>query len=234
MKVSELLDKPDFLKTDQTLAVLRHSGEKQQDVLEICLKKIADELDILALSRLFYEGDTGSIVIYPTVQGIRQHLMINISVPEAMETGIFNPYFPDLELSLSWKKFHRQNFFLSLLEIGRNINSNKKSINKSWAQSIITAAMICGKARNERKNYLKLLLYWTAIEILLPKRNGKTDDNLREYIEILFSGIGGNDKLAKETSQHITDLYNKRNKLVHDGILEGIGVEDVEHLEFIL
>lgn len=219
-----------FFKSSGTYAVLKYKGkpkEKEQD----CIRVINDELNILALSQLFYSKRKFNRQINIKTSDKADYLR-KISLNKHQKEyffGLKKDYNPaPFKLDQDWINFHKRFFFFDLIKLIRG----DLPISKSWRTTLHRVAILVGQSQNSSDLPSCFLKNVITLEMLLTNRGERIVDMLVKRSEYFFgwSEHWDNDDYEKR----IRDIYDKRGKFVHNGDIKYIQLEDLVFLDNLI
>jgi hypothetical protein len=222
----------DFFSLADTYAHLK-SKRGERDLLNRELHRIRQAVLLLASSQFYRErrnrrryfgGPEYATFLHD------QHLLVDITsrsvVTNWHRLSPMEPY----TLDKQWEGFFRRHFFPKLLHI---INGQVK-ISNDWFYCIRNAALFAGQSYQARTRWEMLLYDMIGIDTLLLRRKENSQDALIERLEALFGWftIEVDDQL--QWKDLISKLYSLRNKIVHDGDVRDVTMQDVINADMIL
>lgn len=219
-----------FFKSSSTYAVLNYKGkpkEKEQD----CIRVINDELNILALSQLFYSKRQFNRQINIKTADKANYLR-KISLNKHQKEYFFG-FKKDynqapLKLDKQWLNFHKRFFFFDLLKIIRN----EISVSKSWRTTLHRVAILVGQSQNSSDIPSCFLKNVIALEMLLIERDENTKEMLVKRAEYF---LGWSEYWVKDDYENrIKDIYKKRSNFVHNGDNKNIQLQDLVFLDDLI
>lgn len=126
-----------------------------------------------------------------------------------------------LRLDDYWKEFHRESFFLKLMAILRG----DKAVSSGWRTSLWNAAILTGQSQSSRNQAFCFLRNMVALELLLTKQGDTYINVLPERAEA-FIGWATSWQI-ENYEERIREVYKKRCRMVHEGVTDGITIEDL-------
>ncbi len=137
-------------------------------------------------------------------------------------------YFDPLLIDKSWYDFHKEMYFIKLLDCIKN----KNNLSDGWHKNICDAAILAGKSQSTNDIAQAFLLNMIAIETLLTGTNDSYSKALPKRVEAF---IGWTTSWQSESYQKkISECYSKRCKYVHAGEAEQISVRDLLFSDIII
>jgi hypothetical protein len=212
-----------FFADRATFAVIRCTG-KPDELEAPVLKRIRDELAILALSQLGYARRRWIAV--PSIAGERPVLRRSYLAIDSADGDYTQPNetvggFETLALNAGWLHFQRRLFFLDLLPILRG----RGKLSAQWRHDLWNAAVLMGLSQTSIDLPQAFLWNMIALEILLTRQDDPYTDALPARAEAFLGWVW--EWKASNLDQRIRDAYGKRCLLVHRGQREVIAPKDL-------
>jgi hypothetical protein len=216
----------DFLAHDGTWAVLNQSGSSAS-IRPKCLKMVADELAILGASQLGWSKRRSRSLqrvarVGDKAGAIRTVFVDRKSAADSAESFQAPVHeLSDLLCDKPWRAFQsRHSFFGPFLRL-----LQQKSGATSWRDTVRRVLILAGKSQSTDDLAQAFLLNVIALETILTAEGDSIQDTLPAPAEALLGWVGFWE--MDQYAERIRELYQKRCRLVHDGRLDDITVEDL-------
>ena len=219
---SQILNKY-FFGENKTFAVVRDTGTPHKLEAPV-LRRVRDELAILALSQLGYAHRRWMAV--PSIVGERpvvrrSYLAIDSATGDYTQPTATVGAFATLALNAQWLRFQRRGFFYNLLPILRG----HPRLTKEWRADLWNAAVLMGLSQTSFDVPQAFLWNMIALEVLLTRQGDTHTDALPARAEALLGWVW--EWKASNVDEQIRDAYLKRCLLVHRGQREVIAPKDL-------
>lgn len=222
----------DYFKKASTYAIVNIKGEKVKDTKEEIFNIVKDELAFVSLGQLGYSkrGNYGT----PSVWGEhlannRQYVVFDKNAGWGGWGGHLTGNFLPFTLTGMWKVFQTDAFFIELRKL---IFEDKTSLQKNWKRELHTASILIGNSIGSSDISTAFINNMIALEIILTRQGDKISKTLISRSEALL-GWGAYWE-AYGYNTRIKDIYDKRNRFVHDGNREDITIEDLKFTDHLL
>jgi hypothetical protein len=223
-----------FFEDAQTwaFAVVRQGGE-QNEVEQRCLELIREELAILASSQLGHKTrkQMGPIAS----PGEISSSYITFLAIDSRSTQWFQNMFrrtrpySQVVMDWGWKRYQDLMFFTSLLKILRK----DTKVDAGWRDELRRAAVLTGESVSANDPFKSFLWNMVALEMLLTKdETGKTKDILPRRIGALLDCVPH--WWTMDYKELIEDVYDKRNRLLHQGRRDELTEWDLAFTDHLL
>jgi len=114
-----------------------------------------------------------------------------------------------------------------------NTTAKNKGIGHSWRKSIINAVILCGQSQLSNIKYQAFLNNIIAIECLVAPTS-KHRDTIINAIEIFLGWTGKWENKKESLREIVSDIYDKRCDLVHQGKIHEITDKDLFYSDVFL
>jgi hypothetical protein len=228
MKISTLRNKHKtilggILTKSDTYAIIRFTGRLETEEAKT-LNRIREELSILSLSQIGYAKRRSNFA--PTIArehgvGITEYFAINSNDATLMSSFRLRGKVGPLVLNKKWKYFQNKAFYFKLLRIIRG----EIGVARQWKNDLRNAAIMAGQSQCMIDLPQAFLWNMIAIELLLTHQGDKYAKELPKRAEAMLGWV--NYWSDDDYESRITDLYNKRCELVHNGVRENILIDDL-------
>lgn len=209
--------------SSDVFAIVRQAGIPQE-TKTICRRIVQNELHILALSQLGYmKRRLGS---YPSIQGLpasswTSDILLNTEDARLMSQNKLIGKDDTLLLDQRWKNYHKEAFFIKLLEV----LNNKTDVASSWRDELERAAILVGQSQCSSDVAQSFLWNMIALEVLLTRQGDKYTDALPMRVEAFLGWVSHWE--VDGYLESIQELYRKRCAFVHNGKREDITIADL-------
>ena len=233
--IKEIFSNDKEYKNIKTYALIRVSGEGQQEITE-GFERFREALYLLASSQMgnIFRGNTvrfgapeNAATIcdrYCLIPSTQRELLYRTSI---WRTSPVRNY----TLGRRWKELTRSHFFPSLLKM---LNKDIE-VDSNWRGDMRKAAVLAGKSVLSQDISLSFLYNMIAIETILKKQHESYEKVMPERLNFIFGWLHkDHPKGYEDIKTKISHLYSLRNKLVHDGQMVNIGIADLIESDYIL
>lgn len=219
-----------LLKSERTLAIVRLQGSGQE-ARQNLLRLVKDELSVLALSQLGFtrRRRNASPSIGNKKAGLGQYLLLNSSAGSWLTDNHREGKLFHLTLDEDWKRFNKISFYPSLLKILRG----EIKVKTHWRKLILRASILAGQSQGSTDIAQAFLWNMIVIESLLAQQS---KIGFREQLPANVEAFIGwaNEWSSENFQERIQDAYQKRCALVHDAVVDEIGIDDILFTDVIV
>ncbi|MDQ1353582.1 MAG: hypothetical protein QG657_3888 [Acidobacteriota bacterium] len=213
----------DFFECAPAFAIIHHNGESKDTQYKYILE-VQRAIDILCMAQKGYTKRQSTSI--PAISGMPtsksyKYMFVDKHNPNSLPGWRLASNPDGLIVNERMVEFHKKAYFFKLLKI---INKDI-STSKEWHNSIINAAIFAGKSWAAKSIYDAFLFNMIALETLLTESGDKFSDVLPLRIKSFIGWMGNWDKY--DYKKRIDDIYKKRCKLVHEGNINNISVDDL-------
>ncbi len=222
-KIRHIRFMKELYAAEDTVAVMRLGGQGRiaQSKFQ---STVRDELAILALSQLGARRRRSSSAL-TLARGVSREVtsffMMNTDGEQRSQSNAVQGKVGSLHLTAEWVRYHKQKFYFDLLQILRG----EVKVSRGWKTQLRTAAILAGQSQMETNLPIALLWNWIVLELLLTGNGAKLSDSIVDRAGAFLDWH--NDWQKDCYPNKISEIYQKRNKLVHGGLRERIEISDV-------
>ena len=213
-----------FFTNAQAFALIHHSGDTKNKGYEYIIK-VQNAIDILCLlERGFSKRRFSSI---PCIWGMPivksyKYLFVNKKNPSVSSGWRLIGTHNSLILSNEMISYHKQGYFFKLLDI---LNKKKNIISVEWYKCIFDASVLLGKSWAEKSVPEAFLYNMIALETLLTESGDAFSLIIPKRIKSFIGWVGYWE--TENFESKIDEMYKKRCKIVHEGKLSLVLVDDL-------
>lgn len=221
----------DFFESAKAFAVVRHTGTPEE-VEDHCLEIVREELSILTASQLGYSNRAQMRPIVPAGE-VSEPLIRYLAVSSRDRTRfgqLLKRTAPlgEVILDRRWKSYQGEMFFMNLLKILRG----KTEVEGSWRKELRRASVMLGESVGANDLLKSFVWNMVVLELLLTEQGERTRDALPSRAEALLGWVSFWEPESYE--ERLSDVYSKRNALLHSGKRENISYRDVAFTDHLL
>ena len=240
---------PKFFEQAETFAVVRETGTPDE-IEHQCLELVREECSILSLSQLGYVPKSRRMRPIVPGGGVGIPSLPFLAVNHGDKRRSLQKHsallpVPELYLDGRWKSWQDTVFFTNLLAILQG----EREVDACWREDLRRASLMVGECVGTEDLLKSFIWNWGALETVLTRRGEwRTGKKLPKRVRALlywvfYSESAGDDKKAsqevydwwtKKYDDRINDVYDKRNRLLHNGERECVAALDLEFTDHLL